>query len=437
MLRSNYNLQVYSVMKKTLITSAILGSLAIGSQTQADDQHYVNLLLGGRAMGMGGAYTAISDDPAGLFYNPAGIVYAHSPNLSASVNAFRYSSKTYEKVLSGGIDWSRENSGLVPNFFGVTQPFGPFTVGFSYAVTDSSEEDQAQTFKNLNNGVVAFTINVNESNSVNKIGPSIAYQASENFAIGLTVYLHLRDSKTIVNQYVLLPDNTTAGAANNKTEWINSYSKNKEYGITPKLGVIWSPTDKLALAATYSQNFVISSSGYAQQTCLASYKNAASGTTGYNSFCDPANAYAKQSAGETSNTHNEDPFELRFGSAYFATNSLLLSADLSYHSEVSGKLSVVNFAGGAEYYMSPELAVRTGFFTNMSNATTPTTSNTSEKIDYFGGALSLTRFNKNSSVSGGVNLQYGTGTSSAVASGSVVNVNSLDLTVFLSTAYSY
>ncbi|OPX56922.1 long-chain fatty acid transport protein [Oceanospirillum multiglobuliferum] len=424
-------------MKKTLIAAATLGSLVFTPQLLADQEHYVNLLLGGRAMGMGGAYTAISDDPAGLFYNPAGIVYAHSANLSASVNAFRYSSKTYERVLSGGIDWSRESSGLVPNYFGVTQPFGPFTVGFSYAVTDSSEEDQAQTFKNLNNGVEVFTINVNESNSVNKIGPSIAYQANENFAIGLTLYLHMRDSKTIVNQYVQLPNNTTAGAPNNKTEWINTYSKNKEYGVTPKLGVIWSPTDKLALAATYSQNFVINSSGYSQQTCLASYGNAAVGTNGYNKFCDPAIAYAQQSAGETSNTHSEDPFELRFGSAYFATNSLLLSADLSYHSEVSGKLSVVNFAGGAEYYTSPELAIRAGIFSNMSNAPTPTTSNTSEKVDYFGGAFSLTRFNKNSSVSGGINFQYGTGTSSAVASGRIVDVSSLDMTFFLSTAYSY
>jgi len=78
----------------------------------ADDEHYVNFLLGGRAMGMGGAYTAISDDPAGMFYNPAGIVYAHSPNLSASVNAFRFSNKTFESVLTGGNDWSRENSAL-------------------------------------------------------------------------------------------------------------------------------------------------------------------------------------------------------------------------------------------------------------------------------------------------------------------------------------
>lgn len=397
----------------------------------ADDEHYVNFLLGGRAMGMGGAYTAISDDPAGMFYNPAGIVYAHSPNLSASVNAFRFSNKTFESVLTGGNDWSRENSALVPNFFGVTQPFGNFTVGFSYAVTDTSEEDQAQTFSNLSSNIERFTINVNETNTVNKLGPSIAYQASDNFSIGMTFYLHMRDTKTIVNQYVKLNESLDTSSTGQHTEWTNSYYKNSEYGITPKIGVIWSPTDKLALAATYSQNFVFASTGYSQTTCLASHKTTSS------SSCDTSKVYATQTAGETSNTHSEDPFELRFGTAYFASSQLLLSADMTFHSEVTGKRSVVNVAGGAEYYIDPEWAVRAGGFTNFSNAPTPTTSYASEQIDFYGGSLSVTRFSKNSSISAGTNIQYGTGTSSSVAAGRITDVSALDMTFFLSTAYSY
>jgi len=403
----------------------------------ADDEHYVNFLLGGRAMGMGGAYTAISDDPAGMYYNPAGIVYAHSPNLSASVNAFRFSNKTFENVLKGGRDYSRQNSALVPNFFGVTQPFGKFTVGFSYAVPDTSEEDQAQTFKNLDNEVEQFTINVNENNTVNKLGPAIAYQASDNFSIGLTMYFHTRDTKTIVNQYVKLFESVDSGDTDQHSEWSNTYYKNTEYGITPKLGVIWSPTDKLALAATYSQNFVIYSSGYSQVTCLASHKTSTGSTA-----CDNTKIYATQSAGDTKNTHSEDPFELRFGAAYFASNQLLLSSDLTYHSEVAGKRAVINIAGGAEYYIDPELAIRAGAFTNISNALTPTKSYASEQINYYGGAFSLTRFSKNSSISLGTNIQYGIGTTSSLAKDSnndniIVDTNALDMTFFLATAYSY
>ena len=60
----------------------------------ADDLHYVNMLVGNRAAGLGGAYTAISDDPAGCFYNPAGIAFSPYTSLSASVNAFSTSTKT-------------------------------------------------------------------------------------------------------------------------------------------------------------------------------------------------------------------------------------------------------------------------------------------------------------------------------------------------------
>ena len=42
----------------------------------ADDLHYVNMLVGNRAAGLGGAYTAISDDPTGCYYNPAGIAFS-------------------------------------------------------------------------------------------------------------------------------------------------------------------------------------------------------------------------------------------------------------------------------------------------------------------------------------------------------------------------
>ncbi|MDY7035416.1 MAG: aromatic hydrocarbon degradation protein, partial [Thermodesulfobacteriota bacterium] len=45
--------------------------LVFVSDAFADDYHYVNMLVGDRATGLGGAYTAVSDDPAGCFFNPA------------------------------------------------------------------------------------------------------------------------------------------------------------------------------------------------------------------------------------------------------------------------------------------------------------------------------------------------------------------------------
>ena len=75
--------------KQFSLAVALVFILAFSTAAWADSYHYKNLIVGDRASGMGGAYTAISDDPSGLYYNPAGIVYSQGTNVSASANASR------------------------------------------------------------------------------------------------------------------------------------------------------------------------------------------------------------------------------------------------------------------------------------------------------------------------------------------------------------
>jgi len=114
-------------------------AMMVTGAVQADDYHYVNMLVGDRAAGMAGAYTAVADDTAGLFYNPAGIVYAPGSSLSGSMNAYQQNSTNYKQVLGGQYDWKRSSGTLLPNFFGIVQPLGNGMVGFSYAVPNSIE----------------------------------------------------------------------------------------------------------------------------------------------------------------------------------------------------------------------------------------------------------------------------------------------------------
>lgn len=156
----------------------------------ADELHYNNILVGDRAAGMGGAYTAISDDPSGLYYNPAGIVFAPGRSFSASVNAFQYSQKKYKDVL-GGNGWERRSSNLQPNYFGIIQPLGEGKIGFSYAVPDSRLEDQDQTFGGYigcvdtactdKATVTNYVINMNDTDYTYNFGPSYARKLNDNF----------------------------------------------------------------------------------------------------------------------------------------------------------------------------------------------------------------------------------------------------------------
>ncbi|MBI5193355.1 MAG: hypothetical protein HZA08_07955 [Nitrospirae bacterium] len=95
----------------------------LSSISYADEYHYNNIIIGDRAAGMGGAYTAVSDDPSGLFYNPAGIVFAYGRSLSGGAHAYHSVHKKYKDVL-GGKGWDRSSSEVLPNYFGIIQPLG-------------------------------------------------------------------------------------------------------------------------------------------------------------------------------------------------------------------------------------------------------------------------------------------------------------------------
>ncbi|MEM6732271.1 MAG: UPF0164 family protein [Myxococcota bacterium] len=56
----------------------------------ADDTHYQDFVVGGRAVGLGGAFTAIANDPSGVFYNPAGIADVEETNLQVSASLYGF-----------------------------------------------------------------------------------------------------------------------------------------------------------------------------------------------------------------------------------------------------------------------------------------------------------------------------------------------------------
>lgn len=399
----------------------LAGMFAASPLAIADSNHYNNMLIGDRASGMAGAYAAVSDDPSGLYYNPAGIVYAGSRNFSASVNAYHTSSTRYKNVI-GGQDWERTSSSLLPNFFGVVQPLGKGLIGFSYAVTDSVIEDQ--DFSTLV-GADRFIMNLNYRDSTNKFGPSYAYPISDSLAVGATLYAHFRNTKLIANQMV---QSTTS-----PTFLLNNvYNEADETGIEPILGIMWSPADRVSIGASVRKTSIINSS-WGIQTMAAS-------DTSTPIITFPAN----------SNGYGEDkrnmPTETRIGAAYFPSNRLLLSADMTHHSatEASGpfpaKEATLNIALGVEYYPSSTWAVRTGFYTNNSNNPAPDASKTDQDdhIDLRGVTLSLTHITRTSSLTGGIGYAKGSGEAQPYSQDNQIrDVEASSFTAYLSSSYSY
>lgn len=403
--------------KKYLLGAAILALFSFAATSGADEFHYNNILIGDRASGMGGAYTAVSDDPGGMYYNPAGIAYSAGKNLSASVNAYSVSNRTYKGVINGK-DWTRTSSTLLPNFFGIIQPVGKIKLGFSYAVPDSNQEDQDQRFDSD-----TTVINFNNNNNTNLFGPSIAVQASDSLSVGATLYVHKRDTEAILNA-------STINGSGIVTQWSNGYVESNEWGIKPVIGVMWAPVDKLSVGLTVSKTFILSSDILQQSTVY--------------------DAAAPTSSREYVNYDykRKYPYQVTAGAAYFLNSSLLVSGDLSYYTSydyewvdgLNKRDAVVNGALGAEYYINKNWAVRGGLFTDFANTPSVVAGGTNQKehIDMYGTSMTVSHFTKNTSISAGGSFKFGSGESQVLGGNSAIqDVDANNWTIFVSSSYSY
>ncbi len=317
-------------MKQCLIIKVVILVLAVvwalAGIAGADPYHYRNTLVGSRAASLGGAYTALSDDTDGCFYNPGGIAMTPATSVSASMNAYNKSKKTYKNVLvdtSGQHqDWVQESSILLPNYFGVVKKMGSGMLGLSYAVPDSILRRQDQTFNNIQsfqagNPIEQFIINMDDSDQTYQFGPSYSLRLRENLSIGTTVYAHYRDKQIIRNQVLLFQ--------NGEHYWSNYYETQEDWGFRPIIGVIWEPVEKVALGVTLSKIY-LTSSDHRQQLLFRDTTDP-----------DYANTNALLVNTATGNQKEEYPLTSTLGVAYFLSPRLLFSLDCAYYEAVEGK----------------------------------------------------------------------------------------------------
>ncbi len=418
-----------NVFARWIITMAVFLP-CFGTSAVADEFHYNNLLIGDRAAGMGGAYTALSDDSAGLFYNPAGIAYA-SESYSASANTFNSQTKKYKNALDGKT-FERQSSALLANFFGVIKPVGKYKFGFSYAVPDSVSEDQDQAFDLSNGGRKIINLS-NKDNTIN-LGPSFAMELIDDLAVGITLYAHKRETELILNQF-------EESADKQRYRWTSQYSEVNEWGMRPVIGIAWSPLDKLSLGLSLSKTVLFESSAVGLSTCSVSTTLDCNNDN--NDPTPTADLLLAPGSIEPITAKKIYPVRVAVGAAYFASSSLLFSGDLTYYTAVADpnfgdKIAVVNVALGTEYYLTKKWAVRAGLFTNMAN--TPiikegVESNFEEHINLYGGSMSITNFSGNTSVTLGGSASYGIGKSQIAGGTSVQDASTLGWMIFLSSAH--
>lgn len=152
--------QTYKILVIGLILSvAVSPCFAVGELAGTSGLGFLEIGMGARAVGMGGAFTAVADDASSLFWNPAGISKVKS--LQANLSYTRW---LVDMNLSAGT---------------IVIPGGRFgTWGFSYLGFDFGEEEV--TTPEMQNGTGEMY-----TNSGLALGIAYAVELTDRFSFGL------------------------------------------------------------------------------------------------------------------------------------------------------------------------------------------------------------------------------------------------------------
>lgn len=398
-------------MKEKIPAMILAIVFAVSSFCYGDEFHYNKLFIGERPSGMAGAYTALSNDAPGLYFNPAGVVYGDN-EASASLNAYVLSQTTYSNVL-GDHEWTRKTGELTPGFLGFTYDLPVGKAGVSVVMTDSELVDQdLELDEVMYDGVTWFThadIHYNHEYRVYNAGPTYSASLSDNVSVGTTLYIHYREQEEILHQKFEFAGDV------NQLELTTAITEETEWGVKPVLGFMYKSGDrKISFGATMSKVFVVKREySYDYVESVMEYDE---DDEGYFELVDFS---------EDSTSKREYPYVLSVGAAYQYSPSLLISFNVTGYSETKRKddnsrpstfatKQFFNTSVGIEYSFLPQWTLRAGFYTDLANNDLDDVrfDERREAIDMYGGAASLTYEKEKKLYTLGLSFAHGEGRAS-------------------------
>lgn len=390
--------------------------LALGPTTAlAIDNNFRPYVLGARAAGMGGAFTALSDDGSGSYYNPGGLAFSTRSSVSLSASVYGIAGGTYEGLFPRNQDFEYSNPQVFPVSTAAVRKLGAVnpdtgvsdqTVFFSVFVPDALRIDDRDTIGTPYN---AFFY-AQESQTV-WAGGGYAYRLGR-VGIGAVGYVLYGTEINSFDINVANPDDAQSFAV------VSSRMDTTTIGFIGGAGLRVDVTDHLRMGlSVFSPAVGFGSRGY--------YAKVASGII-------PGGPTEPRFAAVVNDDLDATPFvPLRLqGGVAWATPTWTVSADVTWlgsrEAELDPELadqglnlnlvrkSVLNASLGAEMLVADKFPVRAGLFTDFSAAVAPQGRDAgdvanSQHIDRFGLALSVGHRSTNVVTDVGLNLSYGKG----------------------------
>jgi len=208
------------------------------------DNHQL-YLIGSRAAGMGGAYTALACDEGALHYNPAGLVCARHSHLELVANAYMIQSLSVPRALGDGQNLSATTYHSIPSMVGGVYVLadgeasgaGRQALGFAVSIPYSIALKTAPSSNTRN------FLSGTWRDDVLAGDVGYAYQITPSLGLGVSLGGMMR---VMSGANTLLVTRPNAGGG---TEFIAAdlQSDVLAVGLRAKAGARWTPTRALSL----------------------------------------------------------------------------------------------------------------------------------------------------------------------------------------------
>jgi len=399
-----------------IVIATLLGLQAPAALAESD-AHYQDVVVGERAAGMGGAFTALANEATGAHYNPAGIIAASSAVIQLSMSAYKLRSRVVEVADLCGTKLSEDEDSFFsfPASFGFVKQFHTGSVHHGLGLTLVTPHTTKVGYSYLKQdgkcGPLGFDIGGSQL-SVDRVfsgGLSYAVQPWKFLQLGVTVGFSVR-SATHTGLSVL--------------RWINPAVPTRPYigffnadvslwSMYFAAGVIVEPLQGLRFGLTFTSPH-IRLAGAGRLDLLEAAAMPSDWKESAVKVLDDAQFYWKV------------PFRLALGAAYSGSR-FTVAADVSLHGEVrpydtyeheripaglevNARALTINANVGGEVKLPRGVVLRLGAFTNFSSVPDDEPSVDAERIHMFGLTLGGSYVSaKGSSLSAALMAQYGRG----------------------------
>jgi long-chain fatty acid transport protein len=408
---------------KVLAASFFVFIFGFVSSAAAGVYTYYDVMIGGRSAQMGGAYTAVAEDGAAVYFNPAGLGQITTPSLSISANGLDIQTYTLQKRLFGQ-DLTFRSNAFFPSAWSVVRSLGEYRLAFSAIVPSNLDVVSTTNFREVILAGQSFSVGLIDSrikDRVYLIGPSLAYRITPTLMVGATLYYWYGEA---LRETTLFFGGTSGQSQVGQFNRISTTT----HGLLGQIGLLVKPSE------AYSVGLLLRAPVPLDQTIQSDnqeYTFDATSGVFTNSF----------SQTETSRSARRPP-GATVGLAFHPAAGRTLSVDLSYYGSASYSFSsreveirpVWNAAIGFEEVILPKFPVRFGLYTNRSAAPrlndNPTVQD--DRVDSYGATFGVGYLDELSTFDVGMRYALGKGKTKDATTGERFNVESQVLTLFVS-----